>query len=115
MIGAVRSAVAFSVALISWGFVFFMGDPGGVRPARVTLAFPEERAGDAQAVMALGRVFGPLLGGYFIASGAVAALGVVAGGVIVSAAILLLYVDRDRFVVHRQWGRRTATPATSGV
>ncbi len=109
VIGVSRDPVAFSAALIAWGFVFFMGIPAvfGLLAARSN--FPEERAGDAQAVMALGRVFGPVLGGAFIAAGRVEALGVVAGAVIVSAATLLLYVDRTRFVVQRQWVRLAAT------
>jgi DHA1 family chloramphenicol resistance protein-like MFS transporter len=112
VIGTSRSPVAFSAALISWGFVFFMGVPAVFALLASRSRFPEERAGDAQAVMALGRVFGPLLGGYFIASDAVEALGVVAAGIIVSAAILLLYVDRDRFIVRRQWMHRTIVPSS---
>ncbi len=107
VIGASRSPALFSAALITWGFVFFMGIPAvfGLLASRSN--FPEERAGDAQAMMALGRVFGPLLGGYFIAAGAADRLGVVSAGLIVSASILLLYVDRARFVVTQQWVLRT--------
>lgn len=105
-IGVTDHAVVFSAALIVWGFVFWMGVPAVFALLAARSAFPEERAGDAQAVMALGRVFGPVLGGVFIAADATDRLGFVAGGVVVSASILLLYVDRQRFVVQRQWVRR---------
>ncbi|MGI9644366.1 MAG: MFS transporter [Ilumatobacteraceae bacterium] len=109
VIGASREPIVFSIALIAWGFVFFMGIPAvfGLLASRSN--FPEERAGDAQAVMALGRVFGPILGGAFIAAGEVEALGLVAASIIVAAAALLLYVDRERFVAQRQWVRIAAS------
>lgn len=107
VIGVSRNALAFSGALIAWGFVFFMGIPAVFALLASRSAFPEERAGDAQAVMALGRVFGPLLGGALIAAGAAERLGIVAAGLIASASILLLYVDRARFVAPRQWVMRT--------
>lgn len=94
LIAAVRSNIAFAIGLIGWGFVFFMGIPAAFQLLASRSRFPEERAGDAQAVMALGRVFGPLIGGALIAHGSSATLGVVAAGIIVSAALLLLYADR---------------------
>lgn len=108
-IGVVQSAVVFSLALISWGFVFFMGIPAAFALLATRSNFPEERAGDAQAVMALGRVFGPLVGGALIAAGQVRTLGGVAAGIIVAGAILLLYVDRERFAV----AQRRTTPVTA--
>ena len=101
-----RDPIAFSIAIVAWGFVFFMGIPAVFGLLAARSHFPEERAGDAQATMALGRVFGPLLGGYFLANDAIESLGFVAAGILVSASILLLYVDRQRFVVARQWPRR---------
>jgi DHA1 family inner membrane transport protein len=100
-----RSGVVFGVALVSWGFVFFMGIPAAFTLLAARSAFPEERAGDAQAVMALGRVFGPLLGGALLAAGSTTTLGVTAAAVMSTGAALLLYVDRERFVVTRQFGR----------
>jgi DHA1 family inner membrane transport protein len=98
-IGAVRSGIAFSVALVTWGFVFFMGVPAAFALLAARSRFPQERAGDAQAVMALGRVFGPMLGGALISAGSAGTLGGVAAGVMLAGAGLLVYVDRDRFVV----------------
>jgi DHA1 family inner membrane transport protein len=99
-----RSSLWFSVAIVGWGFVFFMGVPAAFALLAGRSTFPEERAGDAQAVMALGRVFGPLLGGALSATGSTGTLGVVAASVMAIGATLLLYVDRQRFVVVRQFG-----------
>lgn len=98
--------IVFGIAIIVWGFVFFMGIPAAFNLLAARSAFPEERAGDAQAVMALGRVFGPIMGGALIASGSVGTLGVVSASVMALGSSLLLYVDRQRFVVVRQFGVR---------
>lgn len=100
-IAGVRNSVVFSVALILWGFVFFMGVPAAFGLLAARSNFPEERAGDAQAVMALGRVFGPLLGGAFIGAGAYLGLAITSAAILVLAAGTLLFVDRRRFVVLR--------------
>jgi DHA1 family inner membrane transport protein len=99
-----RSGLLFSVAIVGWGFVFFMGVPAAFALLAARSNFPEERAGDAQAVMALGRVFGPLLGGALYTTGSTGSLGIVTASVMSVGAILLLYVDRQRFVVVRQFG-----------
>ena len=99
-----RSGLLFSVAIVGWGFVFFMGVPAAFALLAARSNVPEERAGDAQAVMALGRVFGPLLGGALYTTGSTGSLGIVTASVMSVGAILLLYVDRQRFVVVRQFG-----------
>ena len=108
LLPAVHIAPVFTFALVAWGFVFFMGMPAAFALLASRSRFPEERAGDAQAVMALGRVFGPLIGGAFIASGATTMMGISAAAIMLCAAGLLLYIDRDRFA-HRAAVRRAAT------
>ena len=98
---AVHIAPIFVVALIAWGFVFFVGMPAAFALLASRSLFPEERAGDAQAVMAMGRVFGPLIGGAFIATGATTLMGIAASSIMCSAAGLMLYIDRDRFTDRR--------------
>ena len=98
---AVHVAPIFTFALIAWGFVFFMGMPAAFSLLASRSRFPEERAGDAQAVMALGRVFGPLIGGAFIATGATTMRGIAASSIMFCAAGLMLYIDRERFA-HRR-------------
>jgi MFS transporter, DHA1 family, inner membrane transport protein len=99
-----RSGLAFAAGLVGWGFVFFLGIPAAFSLLAARSNFPEERAGDAQAMMALGRVFGPLMGGALYATGSTGTLGIVSASVMSFGAFLLLYVDRQRFVVVRQFG-----------
>jgi hypothetical protein len=103
-IAASRSGVVFGAAMVGWGFVFFMGVPAAFNLLAERSNFPEERAGDAQAVMALGRVFGPIMGGTLLAAGSEVTLGFAAAAVMSLGAFLLLYVDRKRFIVVRQYG-----------
>jgi predicted MFS family arabinose efflux permease len=112
IIAVSRTGTLFGAALIGWGFVFFMGVPAAFTLLAARSKFPEERAGDAQAVMALGRVFGPLLGGALYAAGSTTALGVAAALIMALGASLLLYVDRKRFVVVRQFGTWHANRAS---
>jgi len=111
-IAMARNGAVFGVALVGWGFVFFMGVPAAFSLLAARSNFPEERAGDAQAVMALGRVFGPLLGGALYASGSTGLLGLVSASVLTTGGALLLYVDRERFVVVRQFGAWQANRAS---
>jgi DHA1 family inner membrane transport protein len=112
VIAVARSGPLFSIAIVGWGFVFFMGVPAAFTLLAARSNFPEERAGDAQAVMALGRVFGPLLGGALYATGSTGTLGLVAAAVMMVGSALLLYVDRQRFVVVRQFGAWQANRAS---
>ena len=99
-----RSSIVFGAAMVGWGFVFFMGVPAAFNLLAERSKFPEERAGDAQAVMALGRVFGPIVGGVLLAAGSEVTLGIIATAVMLVGGCLLLYVDRKRFIVVRQYG-----------
>lgn len=94
LMASVRNPWFFGFGLVAWGFVFFMATPAAFQLLASRSAFPAERAGDAQAVMALGRVFGPLVGGALIAHGSSVALGFCAAGVMATASVTLLYVDR---------------------
>jgi len=114
-IASSRSGIVFGVAMVGWGFVFFMGIPAAFNLLAERSSFPEERAGDAQAVMALGRVFGPIMGGALLAAGSEATLGMVAAAVMTFGACLLLYVDRKRFVAVRQYGAWSRARALASV
>ena len=105
LIASVRNDLVFAIGLVGWGFIFFMGLPAAFGLLASRSAFPQERAGDAQAIMALGRVFGPLIGGALLASGSSTSLGIVAAGIIASAALMLLYADRRNLPL-----RRSSTP-----
>ena len=77
----------FLSALIAWGFFFWMGTPALFRVLASRSRFPEERAGDAQAVMAAGRAVGPFLGGVLIDGPGTTTLGIVGSSLMMLAAI----------------------------
>lgn len=83
----------FVLALGLWGFAFWMAVPGAFVLLASRSHYPDERAGDAQAVMALGRVVGPALGGLLYANAPLAVLGLVGSGIVLVAAALLLWVE----------------------
>ncbi len=62
-VGMAWSPWLFGAAIVIWGFTFWMAIPGVFAVLAAKSAYPEQRAGDAQAIMAAGRVVGPLLGG----------------------------------------------------
>ena len=62
-----------------WGFAFWMGVPGVLQMLAARSLTPDERAGDAQALMAFGRAAGPVLGGGLADAGAFTTLAVIAG------------------------------------
>jgi predicted MFS family arabinose efflux permease len=101
LVPAVSPTPVYVLAIIAWGACFFMGLPAAFSLLASRSNYPQERAGDAQAIMALGRVFGPLIGGAIVANEELVALGVVAGGTMALASIVLLYVERERFAVRR--------------
>lgn len=102
-----RNSILFAVALIAWGFLFFMAIPAAFSLLAARSNFPEERAGDAQAIMALGRVFGPLMGGALLATGSTGTMAFTASAIMGSAALVLLYIDRDQFVITRRLNSST--------
>ena len=73
-----------------WGFAFWMGVPGVLQMLAARSLRSDERAGDAQALMAFGRAAGPVLGGGLADAGAFTTLAVVAGaGVSVAGGIVI--------------------------
>ena len=87
-----QSAVLW-VVLCVWGAAFWMAAPGSYTLLAERSRFPTERAGDAQAAMALGRALGPLVAGALVAGGEYATLGWVGGGLLVVAGALLVAVE----------------------
>lgn len=100
LIASTSTAWIYLPALAAWGFIFFMGTPSAFTLLAERSRYPEERAGDAQATMALGRVFGPLMGGALYTGGTSLALGLAACASLGTAACLLLAVDRPKYVVN---------------
>lgn len=91
--------VVFYVAMITWGFGFWMAIPGVLDSLAAWSFVREERVGDAQGVMAAGRAIGPAVGGILVGTGAFLALGLAAGAGLAVAAALVAAVEayrRDR-------------------
>ena len=93
LLGVVHVPLVYVLAMVAWGAAFWMGIPATFSLLVERSYYPDERAGDAQSVMALGRVFGPLVGGLLYGQASAATLGVFGGGVMLAASILLLYVE----------------------
>lgn len=97
------SPVLFFVGMTVWGFAFWMGVPGVLEMLAARSLEPAERAGDAQAMMAVGRAAAPLLGGAFVDAGAFTPLAATAGmGLVVSGALVIgVQEGRERLPAHR--------------
>lgn len=87
----------FFIGMTTWGFAFWMGIPGVLHMLTERSLSPSERAGDAQGVMALGRTFGPVLGGAFVDVGTLTGLAVVAaaGTVVAGATVIAVQEGRE--------------------
>jgi DHA1 family chloramphenicol resistance protein-like MFS transporter len=81
-----ESAPVFYAAMTIWGFAFWMAVPRVLRLLAQRSFSPDERIGDAQAGMAVGRAIGPAAGAGFAASSRFTALGVLAASGIALAA-----------------------------
>lgn len=92
VVGLVHHPAAFWIALPLWGFAFWMATPAAFSLLAERSRYPSERAGDAQAIMAAGRVVGPLIGGLAYAASP-GMIGVVGGGVMGLAGIAMVYVE----------------------
>lgn len=92
-VAIVHVPAVFVVSMAFWGFAFWMGVPGAFNLLASRSRYPDERAGDAQAIMAFGRVLGPLLGGVMISVATVEALGVVAAALVALSGLGLVAVE----------------------
>jgi DHA1 family inner membrane transport protein len=92
VVGSLHHPAVFLVALTVWGFAFWMGIPGAFTLLAERSKYPQERAGDAQAIMAAGRMVGPLIGGAAYAISP-EAMGLVGGGIMLVASLLMVYVE----------------------
>ncbi|HET9259093.1 MAG TPA: MFS transporter [Acidimicrobiia bacterium] len=104
-IGTVASAALFFMAMALWGFAFWMAVPAVLRLLAERSLNPSERMGDAQASMAAGRVFGPLVGGFVLGAGSFAALSAVGALVMAVSAAVVGGVEAHR-------GREAGPPET---
>lgn len=89
----------FFAAMAIWGLAFWAAVPEAFTLLGERSATPDERVGDAQAVMSLGRIIGPTAGGALLSAGSFTTLGLVGAGSMLAAAIALELVA----TAHRWW------------
>ena len=95
-LGLVGSPWVFFSVMVLWGFAFWMAIPAVFTLLAEKSLTPSERIGDAQAMMALGRVFGPILGGIALSAGQFNRLSLVGGAVMTMASVAVAMVSRYR-------------------
>jgi DHA1 family inner membrane transport protein len=88
--------VWFFVGLFWWGLAFWMGIPGVLQMLADRSLEPGERAGDAQAVMAIGRTIGPIIGGGLTDAGAFTELAIIAGVGMATSGLTVVGVQQGR-------------------
>lgn len=94
LLSVATSSVLFFATVSLWGLLFFVALPSTFDLLSTRSRYPEERAGDAQAVMAAGRVAGPALGGALVSAGSSTVLGLAAAGILLASAGIAAIVAR---------------------
>ncbi len=96
VVALATNPVAFYGALAVWGFAFWRAVPAVLTGIADWSLAPEERTGDAQAIMAGGRTLGPLVGAGLLTVGGFTAVGAVAALLVLLAATLVWAVSHYR-------------------
>lgn len=99
--------VLFLVGITMWGFCFWMATPTILRSVASWSLVPDERVGDAQSSMAVGRAVGPAIGAALVTGLSYEAAGVFAVAGLVVAGLVVLSV--------RLYRRGRAAPAAAGT
>ncbi len=100
------STAMFIAILVVWGLTFWAAVPETYALLSERSKHPADRIGDAQAIMAMGRVIGPTVGGALVATGSFTALGIVAGGVMIAGGLTVSFVSMS----HRWDGPAAVVP-----
>jgi len=95
-VALVTNPIGFYAGLALWGYAFWRAVPVLLTRIAEWSLVPDERTGDAQAIMAFGRVLGPMGGAGLLAMGAFTAVGAVAAFVVALSAALVWRVNRYR-------------------
>lgn len=95
-VGNLDSSAVFFAGMAVWGFSFWVVLPAAFRLLAEKSLVANERIGDAQAVMAIGRVFGPVLGGLAIAGNDYGRLSLVGASIMFVAAAIIAGIEFGR-------------------
>jgi len=101
------NAALFLVGITLWGFFFWMATPTILRSIASWSLAPEERVGDAQSSMALGRALGPGIASLLVVDGSYQAVGALAVAGLVASASTVFAVGiyrRGRLPPHERDG-----------
>lgn len=90
------SVLWFYVGMAWWGFAFWMGLPGVLEMLAARSLSRDERAGDAQGLMAFGRSAGPGVGGVFVDAGSFEGLALAAGIGLTMSGLVVVGVQEGR-------------------
>ncbi len=88
--------VFFFIGMMWWGFAFWMAIPGVLQMLSDRSLSPSERASDAQGLMAVGRSFGPVLGGAFVDMGSLVTLAVVSAVGLTTSGAMVIGIQEGR-------------------
>ena len=95
-VGLSGQPALFFLGMIVWGFSFWMATPVVLSAIKSWSNAPEERVGDTQSAMALGRALGPALGGLLIGDGSYELVAIVSCSGLLLTALLVWGVERYR-------------------
>lgn len=94
--GGIGRPSTFLVGMALWGYAFWMAIPGVMRMLAARSLRADERMGDAQSLMALGRMLGPAAGGAILGPGRFTLLSVWSAGLMSISAGTVKAVERRR-------------------
>lgn len=106
-------STVFVAALVIWGYLFWRATPSALLLLVEHSRFPQERVGDAHGAMAAGRVLGPVLGGAVMGTGSTMMLGLIGGGLIATAATIMLTIEIRSDSPRRRGDRVSLDPLSS--
>jgi DHA1 family inner membrane transport protein len=95
-LGFVPEAAVFVVGMTLWGLAFWIAMPRVMSSIADWSPAPEDRVGDAQSAMAVGRAIGPAIGGLVLFSGSFFALAIWSVTGLLLSAVVVLLVDSYR-------------------
>ncbi len=101
VIGTIPDGFSYLVAMTAWGFIWWMGLPAVFRLLAERSLSPAERVGDAQSLMALGRVVGPLWGGIILGRGEFGRLSLASASGMAMASLIVVAVEIARSTTRR--------------
>jgi predicted MFS family arabinose efflux permease len=96
LIAAVEEPVAYAIGMVAWGACFWLAVPRVLSHIADWSFLPDERVGDAQGIMALGRAIGPVFGSLLIGAGRYAGAAIFTVVGLSTSATLVGAVERYR-------------------